>query len=164
MIKNVGLVELMKIRKIRGEWITGEKWEYTNWHSVEPSNGNSPEPHGEDYLQLFWYPNGLWNDAPNAETLHELINVPLCEWENIPTHILSDLDKDGVIDIWDLCTDTPLNSCANKNGCIDQKHYNQEQMNQVINSMLNWDKNKDGKIDLIEAINILQESAGVPIH
>ena len=81
----------------------------------------------------------------------------------IPETVLIDSDNDGVVDKWDTCPDTPKDSCVNKNGCHSDLLYTQEQMNQVINSMLDWDKDKDGKIGLIEAIYILQESAGVPI-
>ena len=41
------------------KWVTGEKWNYTNWTTGEPNDGNG----GEDYLGL--YESNKWNDFGN---------------------------------------------------------------------------------------------------
>ena len=43
-----------------------------------------------------------------------------------------------------------------------QSLYTQEEVDLIINKMLEWDTNNDGKIGLIEAIRSLQISTGVP--
>jgi hypothetical protein len=46
------------------QWVTGETWNYTNWNSGEPNDGNSVE-RTEDALAFAWYDeDGTWNDAP----------------------------------------------------------------------------------------------------
>ena len=52
------------------KWVTGEKWEYSRWHSGEPSNSsNDPDDHSvgqsEEYL-IIMYSDGLWNDAHSS--------------------------------------------------------------------------------------------------
>ncbi len=42
-------------------WVTGEKFEFTNWDSPEPNNNaHLPYTTDENYLQI--YSNGFWND------------------------------------------------------------------------------------------------------
>ena len=43
------------------EWITGEPFAWSNWFPGEP---NDPGSAGEDWVNM--YPNGQWNDSPNA--------------------------------------------------------------------------------------------------
>jgi VCBS repeat protein/HYDIN/CFA65/VesB family protein/lectin-like protein len=43
-------------------WVTGEKWDYTNWNGGEPNNAG-----GEDFLQ--WLPSGIWNDLPGGAAI-----------------------------------------------------------------------------------------------
>ncbi len=69
----------------------------------------------------------------------------------------NDADNDGVVDQWDACPDTPADSCVNKNGCVCEGLYTQEQVDQIVSNILCWgDTNDDGKIGLQEAINALQ--------
>ncbi|KPA15374.1 conserved hypothetical protein, secreted [Candidatus Magnetomorum sp. HK-1] len=80
---------------------------------------------------------------------------------------LNDNDNDGVIDQWDNCPKTPINSIVNKLGCTIQGLYTEEQMNQMVSSILSWgDTNGDNKINLIEAIKALRITSGVtePSH
>jgi len=73
-----------------------------------------------------------------------------------------DSDNDGVIDFWDKCIDTPVNSFVDKNGCKATGLYTEDQMNQMVNSILTWgDINGDNKINLIEAIKALRITSGV---
>lgn len=44
-------------------WVTGELWDYTNWHGTEPNN-NVPE--GEDILGLKSDYNFMWNDGAGS--------------------------------------------------------------------------------------------------
>jgi len=39
--------------------------------------------------------------------------------------------------------------------------YSQQEVDKLINNILDWDKNKDGRIDLVEAIHLIKESAGM---
>jgi len=73
-----------------------------------------------------------------------------------------DSDNDGVINLWDKCSDTPVNSYVNKNGCKATGLYTEDQMNQMVSSILLWgDTNGDNKINLIEAIKALRVTSGV---
>ena len=75
-----------------------------------------------------------------------------------------DSDNDGVIDRWDLCPDTPADSCINKHGCLCEGLYTEEQMNQMVSNILTWgDTNNDGKIGLAEAIHALRITSGVTL-
>src|SRR5205085_2049399 len=44
-------------------WLTGEKWDYTNWNRGEPNNYAGVE----DFLQ--WLPSGIWNDLSAQATI-----------------------------------------------------------------------------------------------
>jgi len=75
---------------------------------------------------------------------------------------IMDSDKDGVIDQWDECPSTASDSFVNKIGCTPQGLYTEDQMNQMVNSILLWgDTNGDNKINLIEAIKALRITSGV---
>ena len=55
------------------KWVSGEKWDYTNWGSGQPDDPGNAQ---EDYLQL-GYSDNKWNDA-NNNTLLPFI----CEWNS----------------------------------------------------------------------------------
>ena len=48
------------------QWITGEKWSYTNWNAGEPNNAQVVTGGGEHYLEFFAATEpvvqGTWND------------------------------------------------------------------------------------------------------
>jgi len=123
----------------------------------EPLFFGSSYPGDDDYFKGIIDEIRIYNRALSDKEVQELFHEPTnnCTF--------NDSDNDGVIDQFDDCEKTPQNSWVNKNGCRGELRYTQEQMNHVINTMLDWDKNKDGKIGLVESINILQEAAGVPI-
>jgi len=74
----------------------------------------------------------------------------------------NDSDNDGVIDSWDKCLNTPTNSFVDKTGCKAKGLYTEEQMNQMVSSILSWgDLNGDNRISLIEAIKALRVTSGV---
>jgi len=74
---------------------------------------------------------------------------------------IKDSDNDGVIDQWDECPSTD-SDFVNKVGCSPQGLYTEDQMNQMVSSILSWgDTNGDNKINLIEAIKALRISSGV---
>jgi len=82
--------------------------------------------------------------------------------DSVLSHVCSDLDNDGVIDNWDNCPGTPEGSYVDKNGCRVTGLYTEEQMNQMVSSLLTWgDINGDKKIDLSEAIHALRVTSGV---
>lgn len=57
-------------------WVTGEKWEYTNWDNGEPNNSGAVKPN-ETKITL-WSGN-RWNDL-NEENLSEQSGY-ICEWD-----------------------------------------------------------------------------------
>ena len=56
------------------KWITGEKFDYTNWNKGEPNN----EYGIEDCLELLLRADFKWNDAPNEVKRNWFI----CEWDS----------------------------------------------------------------------------------
>ncbi|KPA16611.1 conserved hypothetical protein, secreted [Candidatus Magnetomorum sp. HK-1] len=73
-----------------------------------------------------------------------------------------DSDSDGVIDVWDMCSNTPQHSYVDKVGCQISGLYTEEQMNEMVQSILSWgDLNNDNKIGLIEAIKALRVTSDV---
>jgi hypothetical protein len=66
----------------------------------------------------------------------------------IDTFRVSDSQKDWKISL-------------NNNDCTCEGYYSQEEVDRLINNILDWDKNKDGKLGLIEAIHLIKESAGM---
>jgi hypothetical protein len=75
------------------KWITGEPWDYENWHAGEPSNNNDGGV--ENYLTLgntqpvvangtsYFYRFGArWNDHVGSGEYHGAsIAYPVCEWD-----------------------------------------------------------------------------------
>jgi len=70
------------------KWITGEEWNYTNWHSGEPNNQGN-----EDYLTMNI--DGSWNDGKASSTPLAY----LCEWDKLlktyTQMVISDSNSDG---------------------------------------------------------------------
>ena len=58
------------------KWVTGEPWDYTNWHSGEPNNGLGGGE--QDYTQIYGNWNGFWDDAWNDQN-----NPFVCEWDSL---------------------------------------------------------------------------------
>lgn len=66
------------------KWITGENWDYTNWHcSVQPDNVGGIE----HYLQFTWNGEGKWNDLPATSKLRYI-----CECEDKREKLLKLID------------------------------------------------------------------------
>ena len=57
------------------KWVTGEEWDYTNWHSGEPNNSYG----NEDYT-IYSTNADTWNDNNGTGTYYAV-----CEWEYIDT-------------------------------------------------------------------------------
>ena len=89
----VGLIEKSKSKSFfwlgatdraeegKWKWITGEKWNYTNWGNGQPDNYGSKE----NALQIVnsksgWYQYDIWNDADG--TLPENNLGFVCEWKS----------------------------------------------------------------------------------
>src|ERR1043165_811245 len=53
-------------------WVGGEPWNYSNWHSKEPSNGRHVSGGTEDRLQFYsgipYTPGATWNDVSRNDT------------------------------------------------------------------------------------------------
>ncbi len=61
-------------------WVTGEKWDYTNWVPIEPSGDQT-----QNALHLFGYYSRmgpLWNDLPSVNYLE---NGCVVEYDHDPT-------------------------------------------------------------------------------
>jgi hypothetical protein len=56
------------------KWITGEKFDYTNWKRGEPNNENGIE----DCLEFRWRAFFKWNDVPSSAKRNWFI----CEWDS----------------------------------------------------------------------------------
>ena len=84
------------------KWITGEKWDYTNWGNNQPDNANN-----EDYLEIYNYSGhiGYINDIPNnSQNRHHNI---ICE--NSKTNLKLNIKKG-----WNLvAVDANLSSIPN---------------------------------------------------
>ncbi|MCC8045180.1 MAG: fibronectin type III domain-containing protein [Clostridiales bacterium] len=60
------------------KWCTSESISYTNWHSGEPSSGNS----SEDYAKFYWkYTDGSWNDSDFRWSALNDEGAFICEWD-----------------------------------------------------------------------------------
>lgn len=71
------------------QWITGEKWNYTNWNIGEPNNAETIPGGGEHYLEFLsasQNPNGVWNDISSYNQGSAWMSVgyretvTICEW------------------------------------------------------------------------------------
>ena len=117
--------------------IPGEKYSYVLLRDMLPHQSGSPD-------------TGADIDAIGAIS------------SSSPVHDCIDSDKDGVIDEWDQCPDTKEGSWINSSGCPATGLYTEEQMNQMVSSILLWgDINGDNKISLIEAIKALRVTSGI---
>ena len=59
------------------EWITGEPFYYSNWHSGEPNSENS----NEDYALMYYkFTDGTWNDGDFGGSTVDGGNAFICEW------------------------------------------------------------------------------------
>lgn len=64
-------------RKGSWEWINGEPFSYSNWHSGEPNSENS----NEDYALLYYkFTDGTWNDGDFGGSTVDGGNAFICEW------------------------------------------------------------------------------------
>ncbi len=57
-------------------WVTGEKWNYTNWAEGEPSNAE-----GTEWFTHFWY-DMQWNDISNDDN-RDSQNGYICEYDDL---------------------------------------------------------------------------------
>lgn len=59
------------------EWINGEPFSYSNWHSGEPNSENS----NENYALLYYkFTDGTWNDGDFGGSTVDGGNAFICEW------------------------------------------------------------------------------------
>lgn len=57
------------------KWVTGEKWNYTNWNYSQPDNAN----YGTEHYLMYWSGSGYgWNDYCNDTSN---IDGYVCEWD-----------------------------------------------------------------------------------
>lgn len=117
--------------------VAGEKYSFVKLIDLLPHQSNTP-----------------WTGA-DIDAVGAISSAP-------PVITCEDSDGDGVADHIDKCPNTPPNSWVNKEGCPASGFYTQEQVDQIIASILTWgDTNGDKKIGLAEAIHALQVSSGV---
>lgn len=67
------------------QWVTGEKWSFTNWYPGEPNNNG-----GNEIYLATWVEPGTWNDI-----FPEYAAGYIVEWES---PIANDCDANGVCD------------------------------------------------------------------
>jgi len=145
------------------QWVTNETWDFTNWGQGEPNNGVHAGINDEEALQFHptSSPPYTWNDLEKTALMPGFVVEYETANDNNDCNILDD-DDDGVIDQWDNCSNTPKGSIVNNKGCPVQGLYTEDQMDQMVNSILSWgDLNGDNRISLIEAIKALRISSGV---
>ncbi len=80
------------------EWVTGEPWNYTNWHWAD---GPDDAWSGQDYLIMWDNNNGTMDDG-GLPTYDEMGSY-LCEWEANPNQYVDvtaipDISGDGLMD------------------------------------------------------------------
>jgi hypothetical protein len=58
------------------QWVTGEKFDYTNWNIGEPNNNNEKG--------LMFYDNGKWNDATTTTKMHYVVEFEMGACPELP--------------------------------------------------------------------------------
>ena len=66
------------------EWVTGERFDYTNWRHGEPNYTNEKNIHIYDYMDIDYF--GLWNNEPFSHNYKFI-----CEWDYINRDFNSDV-------------------------------------------------------------------------
>lgn len=61
-------------------WVTGEAWDYTNWHPSEPNNGMGGTQH---YLHYWDTDSGHWDDMDNGRYVGGFV----IEYANAPNPV-----------------------------------------------------------------------------
>ena len=89
------------------QWITGEKFEYSNWtvETGEPSNDAGGASGAENYAQLWTINKGKtngWNDGDGTERLYFVCELDRAPMKNMPRPSMGDVTGDGRINNADL--------------------------------------------------------------
>ena len=64
-------------------WVTGEPFQYSNWHEGEPDNLYAEGHYG---MFDFKYRDGTWNDGSSGTDVQDICSIPfLCEWDSLDT-------------------------------------------------------------------------------
>ena len=114
-----------------GNWVTvlGEKVQFTNWTSGEPSNSSNVE----DYAVI--KKNNYWNDLKEYSGLYRSVGF-ICEYEP-DTIILGDADGNGEVDISD--------------ATIIQRHLSSASVPYPDETLMNADVDGDGVLTILDA-------------
>jgi thiol-disulfide isomerase/thioredoxin len=86
------------------KWITGEPWDYENWHDGEPTNGDTdPENYlilgnSQDFVvdgaTVYYRFAEKWNDQNATGDYHgRSIAYPVCEWDEHDAEKTADAEK-----------------------------------------------------------------------
>ncbi len=62
------------------KWVTGEPYDYSNWHEGEPNNEYNSEHYGMLYKPYYY---GTWNDGSFSYLRDTDVRNFICEWERI---------------------------------------------------------------------------------
>ena len=89
------------------KWITGEKFEYSNWTTAtgEPNNDAGGASGAENYAQLWTINKGKtngWNDGDGTERLYFVCERDYALTLNMPRPPMGDVSDDGKVDNIDL--------------------------------------------------------------
>lgn len=126
-----------------GNWVTvlGEKVQFTNWTSGEPSNSSNVE----DYAVI--KKNSYWNDLKEYSGLYRSVGF-ICEYEPI-TVILGDADGNGEVDISD--------------ATIIQRYLSSAAVPYPEETLMNADVDGDGVLTILDATFIQRHVAMINI-
>ena len=79
-------------------WLNGDPVTFVNWNPGEPNSAGSFS--NEDYVEIFNFSGGTWNDINPGESAAPTSSV--VEFE------ILDTDGDGVLDVNDICSGTVI--------------------------------------------------------
>lgn len=73
------------------QWVTGEDYIYSNWHSGEPNNERENEDYGMFYYK---YRDGTWNDG-GFNTVNAGVDSTayICEWNSVDSEIIDEKES-----------------------------------------------------------------------
>ena len=123
----IGLSDIKLVNQ--WEWVTGEKYYYSNWYENEPSNAAGIECYVEILAD-----NGTWNDAIGYNCSH-MKNGFICEYDNA----IGDTNLDGHITIRDVT--------AIQRHIAELEVFTDEQLALA-------DTNGDGSVDITDATHL----------
>jgi len=140
----------------------GTDFKFGEWHAIGISYGSegqhimldgtivASEPSNTQILGR----GGNHSSPLDIPTIGESVS---CFWKNNQY----EGGFEGVLDTFRVSNSQLDWVVSSEKPCICEGLYTQDEVDKLINNILDWDKNKDGHIGLIEAIHLIKESAGI---